>query len=139
MICIRMLLMETKSFKPLLIKTDMKLTLFISKKILSIKYALVCLRILKEVRLSKLMINSTSTRRLMTVVKTTRQLQERYSKKTFRINLDILDFQLINLIWVWTQSWVFPSPLEIKVYNNLMLLKRNLMLMWLCSNGQLEY
>ena len=139
MICIRMLLMETKSFKPLLIKTDMKLTLFISKKILSIKYALVCLRILKEVRLSKLMINSTSTRRLMTVVKTTRQLQERYSKKTFRINLGILDFQLINLIWVWTQSWAFLSPLEIKVYNNLMLLKRNLMLMWLCSNGQLEY
>ena len=139
MICIRMLLMETKSFKPLLIKTDMKLTLFISKKILSIKYALVCLRILKEVRLSKLMINSTSTRRLMTVVKTTRQLQERYSKKTFRINLDILDFQLTNLIWVWTLSWAFLSPLEIKVYNNLMLLKRNLMLMWLCSNGQLEY
>lgn len=139
MICIRMLLMETKSFKPLLIKTDMRLTLFISKKILSIKYALVCLRILKEVRLSKLMINSTSTRRLMTVVKTTRQLQERYSKKTFRINLDILDFQLINLIWVWTLSWAFLSPLEIKVCNNLMLLKRNLMLMWLCSNGQLEY
>ena len=139
MICIRMLLMETKSFKPLLIKTDMKLTLFISKKILSIKYALVCLRILKEVRLSKLMINSTSTRRLMTVVKTTRQLQERYSKKTFRINLGILDFQLTNLIWVWTLSWAFLSPLEIKVYNNLMLLKRNLMLMWLCSNGQLEY